>query len=169
MREIRAALPIPNANRNNRYINKVSLQEFANLLSTFVVEGKRRRMITKLAKPFLACKLSYESAQTFFSNGSMSTNCPVHFLDFSNNLTVYPDGSFIPCLGVNMKSRSHILAYPDTLAAARIFKNRLIKLMKKPIIEECRDCPLWKGGRCIGACLSYRSESHSDGFRMVRG
>ncbi len=167
MREIRAAIPIPNANRYNRYIKKVSLQEFGNLLSTFVAEGKRRGVITKLAKPFLTCKLSYETAQTFFSNGSMSTNCPVHFLDFSNNLTVYPDGSFIPCLGVSLKSQTNILACRDTLAAARIFKNRLIKLMKKPIFKECRDCPLGKGGRCLGACLSYRLTSNNDGCRSV--
>ncbi len=121
-----------------------------------MIEGKQRGVATKLAKPFFPCKLSFETAQTFFSNGSMATNCPVHFQDFSNNLTVYPDGSFIPCLGLSMNSQRNILNFNDTFDAARIFKPHLKTLMKVPLLEACHGCPLWKGSRCVGACLSYR-------------
>jgi MoaA/NifB/PqqE/SkfB family radical SAM enzyme len=160
LREIRTAIPIPNAKRRNQYVDRSSLNHFGKLLSTFVVEGKQRGIVTKLAKPFFPCKLSFETAQVFFSNGSMSINCPVHYLDFSNNLTVYPDGSFIPCLGVSINSGRDIMDFSGPRDAARIFKDQLSKIMKVPMLESCQECPLWIGGRCVGACLSYRLPLH---------
>jgi radical SAM protein with 4Fe4S-binding SPASM domain len=169
IREIRCAIPIPNAKGRNRYVDTASLHKFGNLLDRFVLEGKQRGVTTKLAKPFFPCKLSYETNQTFFSNGSMATNCPVHLQDYSNNLTVYPDGSFIPCLGVSMLSPRHLLSFDDTIAAARIFKQQLKTLMKVPLLDACNGCPLWKGCRCVGACLSYRLTSPDNDYRMKGG
>lgn len=167
--EIRTAIPIPNAKRHNQYVSSTSLKKFGSLLAAFVAEGKRRGVSTKLAKPFFPCKLSLETAQTFFSNGSMSINCPVHLLDFSNNLIVYPNGSFIPCLGLSVNSRQHILRFKDTQDAASIFTNQLMKLIKQPLLEECQVCPLWKGGRCVGACLSYRLPPQYNDHRIDGG
>ena len=156
LQEIRTAIPSPNAKRHNQYVDRTTLNHFGKLLSNFVVEGKRRGIATKLAKPFYPCKLPFETAQVFLANGSMSINCPVHYLNFSNNLTVYPDGSFIPCLGVNINSGKHITDYNDPWDAASVFREKLSQLIKVPMLESCKDCPLWTGGRCIGACLSYR-------------
>lgn len=156
IREIRAAIPIPNAGRHNRYIKAANLRKFGDLLSSFVIEGEKRKMATVLAKPFFPCKLPVETAKTFFSNGSMSVNCSVHLVNFSNNMIIYPDGSFVPCLGVSLNSGKDIFQFDDTQDAAGMFKAPIKKLMKKPLLEECRDCPLSKGGRCVGACLSYR-------------
>jgi MoaA/NifB/PqqE/SkfB family radical SAM enzyme len=158
--EIRTAIPIPNAKRHNQYVDRSALNHFGKLLSSFVGEGKRRGIATKLAKPFFPCKLSFETAQVFLSNGSMSINCPVHYRNFSNNLTVYPDGSFIPCLGVNISSGRDIMGFSDPRGAARVFKDQLSKLIKVPMLESCKHCPLWTGGRCVGACLSYRLPLH---------
>jgi hypothetical protein len=156
IREIRAAIPMPNADKYNQYIEAVNLRKFGDLLSSFVIEGEKRSMATVLAKPFFPCKLSVETAKTFFSNGSMSVNCSVHLVNFSNNMIIYPDGSFVPCLGVSLNSGKDILQFKDTKDAAGMFKAQIIRLMKKPLLKECVDCPLWKGGRCVGACLSYR-------------
>lgn len=156
IREIRAAIPIPNAGRYNQYIEAENLRKYGDLLSSFVIEGEKRSMATVLAKPFFPCKLPAATAKKFFSNGSMSVNCSVHLVNFSNNMIIYPDGSFVPCLGVSLNSRKDIFQFKDTMDAAGMFKAPIKKLMKKPLLEECFDCPLWKGGRCVGACLSYR-------------
>ena len=156
IREIRAAVPIPNASRYNQYVEIDSLTKFGELLASFVAEGKKRGVATLLAKPFFPCKLPVETAQTFLSNGSMSINCSVHLNDFSNNMIVYPDGSFVPCLGISQNSKQDIVKFKNIKEAAGTYKTQTIALMKKTILEECRDCPLWKGGRCLGACLSYR-------------
>ena len=156
IREIRAAIPIPNAGRYNQYIEAVNLRKYGDLLASFVVEGEKRSMATILAKPFFPCKLPAETAKKFFSNGSMSVNCSIHLLNYSNNMIIYPDGSFVPCLGVSLNSRKDIFQFKDAMDAAGMFKAQIERLMKKPLLEECRDCPLWKGGRCLGACLSYR-------------
>lgn len=156
IREIRAAIPIPNAGRYNQYVEAVNLRKFGDLLSSFVIEGEKSGVATVLAKPFFPCKLPVETAKSFFSNGSMSVNCSVHLINFSNNMIIYPDGSFVPCLGVSLNSKKDIFQFKDTMDAAGMFKAQIIRLMKKPLLEECWNCPLWKGGRCLGACLSYR-------------
>lgn len=166
IKEIRAAIPIPNAGRHNQYVDADALADFGNLLDNFVATGKSKSVETILAKPFFPCKLKAETAKTFFLNGSMSTNCPVHLQNFSNNITVYPDGRFIPCLGVSLISQSEILQNRDTEDAAALFADKLKRLIKTPLLEQCEECPLWIGGRCVGACLSYRLSTDPNKYNI---
>jgi len=156
IKEARAAIGMPNAQRANAYVNCARLAAYGEVLGRFASEGKRRNIEPRLSKPFPLCKLPVEAARTFLGNGSLSYNCPVHTQKYANNLVVYPDMSFSACLGLSMNSRREILEFDSLREAGRLYSRTVRALMHQPLLEECTSCPLWKGGRCVGACLSYR-------------
>lgn len=162
IKEIRTAVPIPNFQRKNFYIERDELSQYGNILNEFVSLGRDRNIQTALAKPFFPCKMPKEAAMTFFANSSMSVSCPVHINGFSNNLVVLPHGRAIPCLGFSRPLRHRIIKYKSISEVAADYKSDIKLLMHKPLLAECSNCPLNIGIRCIGACLSYSAgpESH---------
>jgi len=156
IREIRVAVPVPNENRVNTFVPRGSLSDFGTLLSGLVDMAAAKGVSVMLSKPFPICKLPEDKARYFIANGSMSNSCPVHLAGFSNNLIVYSDLTFSPCLGLNVRSEKDIRQFRGTRQAARVFKDRVQSFTRKPLLAECGGCPLYPGGRCIGACLSYR-------------
>jgi hypothetical protein len=157
--EVRAAIPMPNARLSNSYVGARQLGDCATLLAVYVAEGHRRGIQTMLVKPFPLCKLPEAAARVFLANGSMTVNCPIHALGFSNNLSIYPDLSFSPCLGVNLRTEPSVMEYGGPRAAAHRYRAHVSALIRQPLLPECTSCPLRCGGRCVGACLSYRLES----------
>lgn len=156
MREVRAAVPMPNAQRQNAFVATDHFSAFGEALLRYVREGRQRRLQTILTKPFPLCHLPAEAAETFLANGSMAANCPVHMLGYSNNIVVSPDLSYIPCLGLNRPDPTAITSRRSPRAAARPFIDGIRRLTATPLLPQCTGCPLWHGGRCVGACLSYR-------------
>jgi organic radical activating enzyme len=156
MREVRAAVPMPNALRQNTYVAADHFSAYGETLQRYVLEGRQRRLQTILSKPFPLCHMPVEAAATFLANGSMAANCPVHLLGYSNNIVVSPDLAYIPCLGLNRPDPAPITSRRSTRAAARPFITEIRRLSAIPLLPECAGCPLWHGGRCIGGCLSYR-------------
>lgn len=154
--EIRVAVPTPNAQHGNTYIKPEALREFANQLTSLHQACENFAIALNLAKPFPLCLLPEETARYFLANGSAAINCPMHQNDFSNNIVVHPDFSFIPCLGLSMKQHTPITQFDNLREATETFSNLIMPLIKKPLFQHCPECPLWIGSRCIGACLSYR-------------
>ncbi|MEZ4599674.1 MAG: radical SAM protein [Syntrophotaleaceae bacterium] len=156
MREVRAAVPMPNALRHNTYVPADHFGAFGEALQRFVLAGRQRRLQTILSKPFPLCYMAEEVAATFLANGSMAANCPVHLLGYSNNIVVSPDLTYIPCLGLNRPDPMPITSRRSPRAAARPFMADIRRMSAIPLLPRCTGCPLWQGGRCIGGCLSYR-------------
>ncbi len=156
VKEIRMAVPMPNAYRMNRHTMPSEFTGYRELLGAFVSEARRHGIETRLSKPFPPCLLDEETARVFLSNGSYSTNCPVHLTGFTNNLVVYPDLSYSPCLGLNVKVKTRITDHLGLRAAALTYRKAVGGLIRQTLFEHCGACPLSRGGRCVGACLSYR-------------
>ena len=156
IQEVRVAVPTPNAQHVNEYIEPETLQDFAHQLSLLHERCDSLGIHLNLAKPFPLCLLPEPTARYFLGNGSAAINCPMHQNDFSNNIVVHPDFSFIPCLGLSLKQHQPITEFPNLQKATQTFTEMIIPLIKKPLFQHCPECPLWKGSRCIGACLSYR-------------
>ncbi|PLY01241.1 MAG: hypothetical protein C0624_10765 [Desulfuromonas sp.] len=161
MHEVRAAIPMPNSSRQNEFIDTSKLTAFGAVLQKYVALGRQKRLKTVLSKPFPLCKLPLDAAHTFLANGSMSANCPVHAFGYSNNMIVAPDMSYIPCLGLDWKSKDSILEQKSPRQATLPLVEKVRELTRQPFLETCKSCPLWHGGRCIGGCLSYRLEGES--------
>lgn len=159
IREVRAAVPMPNAYQHNSYIATDDLHGFARLLDEYFIQGTRRGLNIILAKPFPICLLSKQCAQYFLANDSLAYNCSVHISDGTNNLVVNPDMQPMPCLGVNIKQDTKITTFASLKEVGDSYQRILHDLMKKPLLANCNHCPLALGGRCIGACLSYRLSS----------
>jgi MoaA/NifB/PqqE/SkfB family radical SAM enzyme len=162
--EIRAAIPVPNIGRNNQYVRFDRPEAFGTLLDRFVKSAGHAGIRPILTKPFFPCKLPPEALRTFLSNGSLSVNCPVHLHEFSNNMIVYPDATFLPCLGLSLRTRRSLLEYADLTAAASVFRPAVRDALHQPALTSCETCPLWTGGRCIGICPSYRMDRTGEGY-----
>jgi MoaA/NifB/PqqE/SkfB family radical SAM enzyme len=156
IREIRAAVPMPNAYRHNAFVDASQLEGYGRALDRYIQEGRKRKLQTFLAKPFPLCYLTEETGRTFLGNDSMANNCSVHMLEGTNNIVVTPDMKCIPCLGLNRPSSREIVRYRNVDEIGDIFRRDVHRLMHIPLLEECRSCPFSLGGRCIGGCLSYR-------------
>lgn len=156
--QIRIAVPVPNFIGSNEFINLHSgeMRTYAALIDRLMADSRKRNIEVFLSKPFPPCLLSEETASVFLENGSYNASCQVHMLQGTQNLTVYPDMRFSPCLGLNQQSGESILAYDGIFQAAETFAKELCQLSQIPLLEQCRGCPLANGGRCVGACLSYR-------------
>lgn len=161
-REIRTAVPIPNADRRNRYVPVADLAPFGALLGRLASDTLGLGMDLKLAKPFPLCRLPEQAARLFVGNGSMNSNCPVAMQGFSHNMIVHPDLAFSPCLALNAKSPSALVAHRGLRDAARTYRAQVMQLMRRPLLEGCGECPLYHGGRCLGACLSYRLDDATE-------
>lgn len=157
--EVRIAIPMPNSQRGNRFVDSGRLAAFAPLLHTLVSRAQERRQRIQLSKPFPLCFMSETVAWHFLKNGSLACVCPNYLSGFSNNLIVYPDLHFSACLGLNRRSPMPITACDGPEAAAQVFAGDIDSRMHSPLMALCHDCPLGLRGQCIGACLSYRPEA----------
>ena len=167
VREIRLAVPVPNFSRSNTFVNlNADLKAYALTIDRFVATSRQRGIEVMLSKPFPLCLLALETAEVFLENGSFNACCQVHLQRHTQNLTVYPGMRFSPCLSLNQPSAESILSSPDIYKAAETYTEDLDRLSQIPLMEACRHCPLSMGGRCVGACLSYRVGSDATiGFR----
>jgi len=156
LREVRAAIPMPNSARRNEFVDPSQLAAFGTVLQRYVESGRQKRLNTILSKPFPICQLPMDTAHTFLANTSVSANCPIHAFGYSNNMIVGPDMSYIPCLGLDWKSNTSILEQKSPRQAILPLVSKMRALSLRPLLESCPSCPLWRGGRCIGGCLSYR-------------
>lgn len=163
IKEVRVAVPTPNAQHGNEYIEPEVLQDFADQLAQLHAKCNSYAIPLHLAKPFPLCLLPERTARYFLGNGSAAINCPMHQNDYSNNIVVHPDFSFIPCLGLSLKQHQPIVEYDNLQKATETFTGLTVPLIKKPLFRHCPECPLWKGSRCIGACLSYRLLNKTEG------
>lgn len=161
IREVRVAVPTPNAQHGNEYIEPETLRDFGDHLARLHARCDSYSIPLQLAKPFPLCLLPEDTARSFLRNGSAAINCPMHQNDYSNNIVIHPDFSFIPCLGLSLKQHQPITEHGNLRQAARTFTDMIAPLLKKPLFKHCPECPLWKGSRCIGACLSYRLPSNA--------
>ncbi|MGI6637656.1 MAG: radical SAM protein [Desulfobulbus sp.] len=156
LHELRIAIPMPNSQRGNDFVDINQLATFAPLLHRLVLEAEKQGMQVQLSKPFPICCMPEQVAWHFLKNGSLACVCPSYLLGFSNNVVVYPDLHFSACLGLNRRSRQPITACAGPEAAAQVFAPDIANRMRSPIMAQCNTCPLGVRGQCIGACLSYR-------------
>lgn len=154
--EVRFAFPMPNAMAINRYVSLNTFQEYKPLLSKLVNLCQAAGLNPLLTKPFPICMMSGHVRNALLANGSLSNICPIHNQGFSNNIVIFPDTSFSPCLGLSIKSDQSLFRYHSPQHAATSFKKQIQSLLRKPLLAECESCPLFAGGQCVGACLSYR-------------
>ncbi len=156
IKEVRCAVPMPNATRHNSYISPEEFHAYGDALGRYEREGRKRGLKTILAKPFPLCQMPEDAAKAFIANGSMAENCPAHVGNYANNIVVMPDTTYIPCLGLNHRSPRSLTRYATIKAAGDRCKEEIVDLSAMPLFELCTHCPFWRGGRCLGGCLSYR-------------
>ena len=159
--EIRTAIPMPKASGGNRFVDIRKLEQYGPLLDRLASAGRLEGISIRLAKPFPMCFMARETATQFLENGSLAAACPVHFSGYTNNIIVHSDLRYTACLGLDQLSEEPIVAFKELVHAAKAHRKRVQTLVRKPIMSACRACPLWKGGRCIGACLSYRTSTQA--------
>jgi hypothetical protein len=159
IQEIRAAVPMPNVTLSNLFVKLDKLQSFSGTITCLFNEGRHQGIKVILAKPFPLCTLPQATAQDLLASESMAINCPVHLSEFTNNLVVWPDLSYSPCLGLNFLINRPITETKNPAEAANAYRELVFNLLKKPLMESCLTCPLGQGGRCTGACLSYRQSA----------
>ncbi|MCG2728393.1 MAG: radical SAM protein, partial [Candidatus Methanoperedenaceae archaeon] len=162
MGEVRFAFPMPNAMAINRYVSLNTFHEYKLLLSKLVSLCQKAGLNPLLAKPFPICMMSNHVRNTLVANGSLSSICPIHNQGFSNNIVMFPDTSFSPCLGLSIKSDKSLFRYHSPQHAATSFKKQIQGLLRRPLFVECESCPLFAGGQCVGACLSYRLKNNGN-------
>jgi len=156
VREIRVAVPVPNACRTNAFVGSGSLTEYGQLIDRLVAAARRKGVPVVLCKPFPVCALPERSARLLLAGGSLAVNCPVHLSDFTNNIVIWPNRTYSPCLGVNTVIERAVTDSPSLGHAAGAYRPLIDRLTRVPLLETCRKCPLWSGARCLGGCLSYR-------------
>jgi hypothetical protein len=154
--EMRAAVPIPNAGRRNAFVTVGSLGEYGVMIDRLIVAARRKGVSVVLCKPFPICALPERSGRSLLAGGSLAVNCPVHLSDYTNNLVVWPNRSYSPCLGVNTVVERDVTEFAALAQAAFAYRPLIDRLTHEPVLQTCLRCPLWSGARCLGGCLSYR-------------
>ena len=156
MKELRVAVPIPNVRRKNSFVNAGVLVEYGKVIGECLEYAQNMNIHVSIAKPFPLCMLSEKAAKNFLMDGSMLSNCQVRMQGYSHNIVVHTDLKFSPCLALNRKSKYSILDTSGVRSAASSYRGWVDGLMHEPLLDACKSCPLAIGGRCLGACLSYR-------------
>ena len=157
--EIRTAIPMPRATGGNQFVDSRRLVQYGNVLDRLVAGGQQTGVAVRLAKPFPVCFLARATARQFLANGSLAVACPVHQSGYANNIVVQSDLRYSACLGLDQLSDRPIVASKSLTRAAGTHRKMIQKRMHQPIMDICSACPLWKGGRCVGGCLSYRTSA----------
>jgi len=157
IKEIRVAVIIPNMSQTNRFIDINFLQEYTRLMDKLVDAARKSDLSIYLAKPLPVCLLTERTADYFLENGSFSVSCPLHYNHFTNNTIVYPDLSYASCLGLDKRFSGKIIDHDDFHLTAEQYVENIRNYTKTPLLQRCKTCPLFSEGRCIGACLSYRT------------
>lgn len=162
--EIRTAIPMPRASGGNQFVDRSQLKAYAKILDDLVIGGRQTGISIRLAKPFPVCFMARETARQFLANGSLAVACPIHFSGYTNNVIVHSDLRYTACLGLDELSEEPLIRFNSLAHAAGSYRNRVRELIQEPLMEACQECPLWKGARCLGGCLSYRiSEATQNG------
>jgi MoaA/NifB/PqqE/SkfB family radical SAM enzyme len=156
LKELSVALAIPADEGKNRFIAPDTFQNYASMLKSLIIKAESQKIGIIFAKPLPLCIFDEETANSLLSKGNFP-RCNLDEHNCTNNLSVKPDLSLNPCLGLT----SHSLQFNENLSWNEVESfclGEVKSLLSKPLFERCADCFLYDRKLCQGACLSYKIE-----------
>lgn len=152
------AVAFPSKAGNNTGISAENLKQFVKKILSLVSYVSNRLPKTAFelafAKPYPLCYFSENEILMLLSNVKLKNVCEIEKNNFTNNLTVNPDGSFFPCMALNSERyRNTGLSDLDLLESG--YYTTVAGLLRTPILGECRRCSLFDRGLCQAACYAY--------------
>jgi len=157
------------------------LRPLAALVMRFAKGCVARRVVGRLYRPIPLCMFTREDCDYLqrLDRFYYYPRCSIgHAGDYGILITVNPDLSTYPCASVFVKGPS-LLDFKDGEEASRFFRGPVEALMRKPLVEACRECRMHRRfvdclgtgrpgekpeeffsfDRCQGGCLSFRDGS----------
>jgi len=129
-------------------------KKIVSLLTFLKVENKPRHLKAIFAKPYPPCAFSEDEFKFILKNTEYKNVCELDKNQYTNNICINPDLSFFSCMALTDRQYQgeKILPLEDMKT-----KNKSLAgfLVKKSLIEDCRDCSLFGLGVCQAACYSY--------------
>jgi radical SAM protein with 4Fe4S-binding SPASM domain len=118
----------------------------------FVENCRSNGIKLHLCKPIPLCAISEENLKKFILDGILRSSCTAYRSNFTQNLTINPDLSTLPCNAIAVKG-PRIDQFKSLKAAGQYHSKLLKSLFSYPYNKNCLKCLLYYRGLCQGSCL----------------
>lgn len=155
LKRMNVALTIPSGAHDNEYIDTRLFSDYVPVVKRLMAECRRRRVNLSFAKPIPPCVFSDEDAADMLRYENFQPVCNVGEDSGTRNVCISPDMKMTPCLGVPVPE----VAFNEKMTWQEVSDGlgaEVVRALRKPLFEKCRDCFLYYRRLCQGACLSYK-------------
>jgi MoaA/NifB/PqqE/SkfB family radical SAM enzyme len=144
------------------YFSKNSTEAFEQTFMTFVQDCRSHHLTPHLSKPIPLCAIPESSMKEFLLDGTLRSACTAYLRNYSQNLTINPDLSTLPCNAIGLKGP--VITDFNTLKEAGDYSaNFLNKLLFNPYFDKCKHCLFHYRGFCQSVCLAEHYAMMQDG------
>jgi radical SAM protein with 4Fe4S-binding SPASM domain len=119
----------------------------------FIDDCERHGLLVSQSKPLPLCSISEDSLRRIINSGILRTSCPAHRRHYTQNLTVNPDLTTLPCNAIGVPG-SRITEFEDLKSAGEYHSKLLNHLQYIPFGSACESCLFFYRGICQGVCLA---------------
>ena len=123
----------------------------------FAEDCRSNNLKLHLCKPLPLCIFSEENMKKYLLDGFLRTSCTASRSGFTQNLTINPDLSTLPCNAIGSIGPS-IEQFKDLQEAGQYHSKLLKSFLSRPYHDNCLECILYYKGLCQGNCLAERFE-----------
>ncbi|MCP3921599.1 MAG: radical SAM protein [Desulfobacterales bacterium] len=148
------ALAFPANSKGNTYVNKDMVDHFLPEMKKINALAKSYTTPCVLAKPIPLCKFSTDDILSLL-NSNKSGLCDIYHNNNSHLVTVSPSGRLYPCMSLPEKYNLNIKNRPSLNDISNANIDIIKKLIRKPVLNKCKNCNLYNSYICQGFCLAY--------------
>ena len=147
----------PSLAGNNKNITIQELKKFNSKIISLVfylIQNTQNQDQIIFAKPFPLCFFNEHELNIILRFCKLKNVCEIDKNDGLNNVCVNPDGSFFPCMALNI-DKYHFNSISDYIKVKNEYQLMIKKFINTPLLPECKECHLYNMGVCQAACYSY--------------
>lgn len=148
------AVPFPSHGRSNKYIDRQSQEDFAQVIVDFVERMKLHGLSPRAAKPYPLCSFTEEQAKRLLAVKALAGVCEIGASGCTRNLVVGPDLDVYPCVALNL-SPGKLTSFSSLQQLQNCMRPLVSGHLGAVDYQRCRQCSLREWKICLGGCLAY--------------
>ena len=149
------ALSFPSPGHDNCFVAESKFSNFTRDIIDLIEFSKKTGTYCALAKPIPLCAFERDDLMSMIYGFDSFSPCTIHQDEFLNLTTITHTGLFYPCIALPECKRINIKNNPDLNEISNYNRSIIESIIKKPVLDQCGDCNLFKPGLCQGFCYAY--------------
>ena len=149
------ALSFPSPGHDNCFVAESEFSNFTRNIIDLIEFSKKTGTYCALAKPLPLCAFKRDELMSMFYGFDSFSPCTIHQDDFLYLTTITHTGLFYPCIALPECKSINIKNNPDLNEISNYNRSIIESLKKKPVLDKCADCNLFRPGLCQGFCYAY--------------